>query len=124
MLALATAHGDTGSLAKLESFCERYWQPVHLVIRSRVTSVEQAHDLTQAFFVCLMEKSTLRRADKARGRFRTFLLTVLWRFLRDERERNSAEKRGGHLQGHTLEDVERTMPMRIAMALPIGWNGF
>ncbi|MEQ1748054.1 MAG: sigma-70 family RNA polymerase sigma factor [Prosthecobacter sp.] len=109
MLEIATASGDTVARVALDDLCRRYWQPVFAVIRSREASVETARDRTQAFFASLLEKSTLRRADKARGRFRTFLLTVLWRFLRDERDRDNAEKRGGDAAECTLEDAEQEL---------------
>jgi len=106
MLAAATAHGDDTALRALDEWCRRYWQPVFAVIRSREHTPDAAREHTQAFFVHLLEKSTLRRADPARGRFRTFLLTVLWRFLRDERKHRRAEKRGGDAEMHPIEEVE------------------
>ncbi|HEY1050892.1 MAG TPA: ECF-type sigma factor [Prosthecobacter sp.] len=109
MLAAATAHGDEAAMQALDDWCRRYWQPVFAVIRSRETSPETARERTQAFFVHLLEKSTLRRADPTRGRFRTFLLTVLWRFLRDERKHRLAEKRGGDAEMHSLDDVENEL---------------
>lgn len=109
MLAEATAHGDEAAMRALDDWCRRYWQPVFAVIRSREASPEIARERTQAFFVHLLEKSTLRRADPARGRFRTFLLTVLWRFLRDERRHRLAEKRGGDAEMHSLDDVENEL---------------
>ncbi len=103
---MATLHGDDRARGALEELCRRYWQPVFSVVRSREPSVEAARDRTQAFFLHLLERSTLRRADRSRGRFRTFLLTVLWRFLRDEQHRDVAEKRGGTEQPRALDDVE------------------
>lgn len=103
---MATLHGDEQARRALDDLCQRYWQPVYAVVRSREPSVDTARDQTQAFFLYLLEKSALRRADRARGRFRTFLLTVLWRFLRDERKRAGAEKRWGHLEECALDDVE------------------
>lgn len=109
MLAVATANGDENAMKALDNLCSRYWQPVYAVVRSRESSIEAAREVTQAFFVYLLEKSTLRRADRARGKFRTFLLTVLWRFLRDERKRRTAEKRGGLTEPCVLEDVENEL---------------
>jgi RNA polymerase sigma-70 factor (ECF subfamily) len=57
--------------------------------------VHDAQDLTQAFFSHLLEKRTIARADRTRGRFRAFLLTALKHFLLNEREKARAEKRGG-----------------------------
>ena len=104
VLAEASLHGDESARRALDELCRRYWQPVFAVIRSRGWSEEVARDRTQAFFLYLMEKSTLRRADRERGRFRTFLLTVLWRFLRDEQKRELAEKRGGDVESFSLDE--------------------
>ena len=54
-----------------------------------------AQDLTQAFFARLLERHWLESADRERGRFRTFLLTAMQRFLCDEWDRMRAQKRGG-----------------------------
>jgi RNA polymerase sigma-70 factor (ECF subfamily) len=66
-------------------------------------------DLLQSFFVHVLEKGSLRRADPARGRFRTFLLTSLKNFAENERQRLSARKRGGGvpLLSLELQDAER-----------------
>jgi RNA polymerase sigma-70 factor (ECF subfamily) len=57
--------------------------------------VEQAQDLTQEFFARLLEKRYIDRADRNKGRFRSFLLSSLKYFLSDETDRRNAEKRGG-----------------------------
>ena len=58
-------------------------------------SVDQAQDLTQAFFARFLEKHDVRAADQTRGRFRSFLLTSFRHFLSNERDRERAHKRGG-----------------------------
>ena len=50
---------------------------------------------TQSFFAHLLGKGALAHADRAKGRFRTFLLASLKHFLADERDRAQAQKRGG-----------------------------
>lgn len=105
VLAAATLHGDEHSRQALEELCGRYWQPVYAVIRMRGRSEDDARDQTQAFFEYLLARSALRRADRTRGRFRTFLLTLLWRFLRDEHTRATAAKRGGEI-GPDQDEVE------------------
>ncbi len=112
MLAAATLHGDERARQALEEMCRCYWQPVFAVIRSRGRDEDDARDQTQGFFAYLLEKSALRRADRARGRFRTFLLTLLWRYLRDERERATADKRGGAAAGFGsgADDELETLP--------------
>lgn len=110
ILAVATIHGDHAARQAFDELCRRYWQPVYAVIRSRGTGNDEACDRTQSFFLYLLENATLRKADRARGRFRTFLLTVLWRFLRDERKREGAEKRGGDHDELSLDELETGLP--------------
>ena len=83
--------------AALGGLCEAYWYPVYAYVRRRGYSVEDARDLTQAFFARLLEKNDLRGADPARGRFRSFLLTAVSHFLSNQRDWQSALKRGGGL---------------------------
>src|SRR6187431_1344479 len=83
------------SAAALERLCTAYWPPVYAHIRRRGHDAEAARDATQEFFLRLIEGDWLRSADPARGRFRTFLLTCLNRFLVSEWRRSSSQKRGG-----------------------------
>ena len=95
-LALATLHGDSAAHRALERFYLEYRPPVRVIMLKRGVPESRVDDVCQDFFVRLMEKSFLRRADPARGRFRAFLSTVLRCFLADEAEHRMAKKRGGH----------------------------
>jgi RNA polymerase sigma-70 factor (ECF subfamily) len=91
----AQPEADTGdALARL---CEAYWHPLYAYVRRCGYDPDAACDLTQAFFAKLLEKRFLRDADPARGRFRSFLLAAMRHFLSNERDRISAEKRGGRV---------------------------
>lgn len=79
----------------LESLCGTYWRPLYVYVRRRGYSAEDAEDLTQAFFLWLLERDWLERADQQRGRFRSFLLTSLSNFLSNEWDKARAQKRGG-----------------------------
>jgi len=79
----------------LEKLCRTYWYPLYSYVRRRGRSPEDAQDLTQEFFARFLEKNSLSRANRERGRFRTFLLTSLQNFLTHEWERAEAAKRGG-----------------------------
>jgi RNA polymerase sigma-70 factor (ECF subfamily) len=57
--------------------------------------VEDAQDVTQAFFVEVLEKDYLQDADPTRGKFRSFLLASFNHFLSKERDKANAVKRGG-----------------------------
>jgi RNA polymerase sigma factor (sigma-70 family) len=94
-LVIAAADAQrTEARAALVSLCERYWYPLYAYVRRRGYPADQAH-LTQEFFVRVMEGRYLDRADRDKGRFRTFMLTSLKFFLADEADRNRAQKRGG-----------------------------
>ena len=78
----------------LASLCEGYWYPLYASVRRRGYPADQAQDLTQEFFIRVMEGRYLDRADPDKGRFRAFLLTSMKFFLADEADRNRARKRG------------------------------
>ena len=80
----------------LNQLCESYWYPLYAYVRRRVDNVDDAQDLTQAFFVHLLEKGAVARADRSRGRFRAFLLTAVKNFLANEWQKKHAQKRGDH----------------------------
>lgn len=69
---------------EMNRFIESYWKPVFRFIRAHGYSNDRAEDLTQSFFLDLMNKNWVGHADRERGRFRTFLLSVLKRFLSDQ----------------------------------------
>lgn len=108
LLALATLNGDSAGRDALADFYSRYREPVVAFIRRRGIPADDVEDLAQEFFVHLMEKATLRRADATRGRFRSFLLGALVRFLAQARERRQAVKRGGRAPPVSLDATEGT----------------
>jgi RNA polymerase sigma factor (sigma-70 family) len=81
--------------AAMISLCEGYWYPLYAYIRRRGYPADQAQDLTQEFFVRVLEGRYLDRADPKKGRFRSFMLTSLKFFIADEGDRQRAYKRGG-----------------------------
>jgi RNA polymerase sigma factor (sigma-70 family) len=79
----------------LGSLCEHYWYPLYAYLRRRGYPSDRAQDLTQEFFIRVLEGRYLDRADPEKGRFRSFLLTSLKFFVADEEDRRLALKRGG-----------------------------
>src|SRR5262245_51462725 len=79
----------------LGALCAAYWPPLYDYIRRRGYEISEAQDLTQAFFVRLLEKNYLGDADREKGKFRSFLLASLNHFLANEWDRKQAQKRGG-----------------------------
>src|SRR5947208_12240797 len=81
--------------AALQKLCRTYWYPLYAYVRRRGHSPHDAQDLTQGFFARLLEKNWVGAADREKGKFRSFLLSVLNHYLGDERDRANAAKRGG-----------------------------
>jgi RNA polymerase sigma-70 factor (ECF subfamily) len=101
---MAAAHESPATAQPaLAELCERYWKPLYAYARRDGCTVEEAQDLTQAFFTRFLEKSQVRAADPARGRFRSFLLASFKHFMSNERDRDRAQKRGGGLPRLSLE---------------------
>ena len=95
-VVLSAGHSDTTSARDaLSQLCQTYWYPLYAYVRHRGHSTHDAQDLTQAFFTRLMEKNWVRTADREKGRFRSFLLTAMKRFLADEWDKMRSQKRGG-----------------------------
>jgi len=93
------------SAEALETLCRTYWYPLYAFVRRQGQSPHDAQDLTQSFFARLLEKDYLQAAAREKGRFRTFLLMALKRFLANEWDRARAQKRGG-AQVHVPLDTE------------------
>lgn len=116
-LILAAADPCSSSAdAALSSLCEIYWVPVYAFVRRTGASVEDAQDLTQAFFTTVLEKGYFKHAQRERGRFRTFLLTAVAHFLSNQRNANRALKRGGGkiVLSLDVEDGERRYQLEPA----------
>lgn len=79
----------------LEKLCHAYWYPLYAFVRRQGHDAHDAQDLTQEFFARLLEKNYLEDVDRAKGRFRSFLLAALKHFLANEWDRRRAQKRGG-----------------------------
>ena len=101
--------GDEGSPraeAALTRLCQTYWLPVYAFVRKRGHSPEQAQDLTQGFFANFLEKQHVTKANRERGKFRSFLMTSVENFLRNENDRANAQKRGGGQQLISLDEQD------------------
>ena len=95
-LVLATGRGDVPQAQDaLEKLCQIYWHPLYACVRRRGYSQADAEDLTQEFFAWLLERNWLEGADQQRGRFRSFLQVSFNRFLANEWDRATRQKRGG-----------------------------
>ncbi len=98
MVRAAADPAAPAAAAALEHLCQAYWYPLYGFIRRQGHAPADAQDLTQTFFAQLLEKNWIRRADHELGRFRSFLLMALKRFLANEWDKANTLKRGGHCQ--------------------------
>jgi RNA polymerase sigma factor (sigma-70 family) len=80
-----------------------YWFPLYAYVRRRGRRPHEAEDLTQDFFVSLIERERLAGLEREGGRFRSFLLKALQNFLANQWDRATAQKRGG---GHSLVPLD------------------
>jgi len=95
-VVLAAGRSDsTRARAALEKLCRDYWYPLYAFVRRLGHSAHDAEDLVQGFFAACLEKNYLRAVDQGRGRFRSFLLVALKRFLANEWDKQRTQKRGG-----------------------------
>ncbi len=81
--------------AALERLCATYWAPLYAYLRRKGRSGADAADDTQGFFAYLIEKGLVERAERERGRFRSYLLSLLEHWLANEYRKAHAAKRGG-----------------------------
>ncbi|MCI0738612.1 MAG: sigma-70 family RNA polymerase sigma factor [Gemmataceae bacterium] len=125
--SVVLAAGEAGSPRATEALshlCQTYWYPLYAFVRRNGHDVEAARDLTQEFFARLLERDYLRNAAPHKGRFRTFLLVALKRFLVNEWHRGCTLKRGREQifvpldaataeERYALEPADETTPETI-----------
>jgi DNA-directed RNA polymerase specialized sigma24 family protein len=80
--------------AALATLCQSYWPPLYAYVRRLGHSPAEAQDLVQEFFARLLAKKYLADVDPARGKFRSFLLLMLKRFMANEWDKANCLKRG------------------------------
>lgn len=92
--ACESSGSPTQELA-LDELCQAYWKPLYWFVRRGGHSDEDAADMVQGFFAVLLERGDMAKADRRKGRLRTFLLALLKGYLSDQRKHANALKRGG-----------------------------
>jgi len=101
----------------LVSLCENYRYPLYAYLRRRGYSADQSQDLTQEFFLRVLEGRYLHNADPAKGRFRSFLLTSLKFFVADEgdhdRAKNAAADPSCRWNSHRVKSATNASPRTV-----------
>ncbi|MFZ0712396.1 MAG: sigma-70 family RNA polymerase sigma factor [Terrimicrobiaceae bacterium] len=103
--AQSQVQGGQSALAEL---CQLYWYPLYIFARRRGHSPDDAQDLTQGFFLHLLERRALASVDRLKGKFRSFLRASFQNYISDTVDRTRRLKRGGDKQFVPLdaEDAE------------------
>lgn len=102
----AQASGSVEATRALEQLCQTYWFPLYAHLRRHGRTPHDAEDLVQEFFARLLDKNWLNSADRARGRFRSYLLGALKHFLANVWDKNRAQKRGGRVTFVALQALQ------------------
>jgi len=108
----ARSDGNEG----LAQLCQIYWRPIFTFIYRRGYSAQDAQDLTQDFFLVILEGTILQSADPTRGRFRSLLIRSLKNFLIDAQVKRRTQKRGGDLQFVSWEKWMAEAPGQISIS--------
>lgn len=133
-MILRAGGGDSPEAREaLAQLCRNYWYPIYAYLRRDGRSHEDSQDLTQSFYEHLFERNFIERAKPEKGRFRSFLLGALKRFVFDQGDKTRAQKRGGdrifvsldagiaedRFRGEPVEtlDPQKIYERRFAMAL-------
>jgi RNA polymerase sigma factor (sigma-70 family) len=88
----------------LESLCAAYWKPIYKYIRLRWNRpADEAQDLTQGFFVEVLERPLLERFEPKKGRLRTYLRVCVDSFVSNEDKAGRRKKRGGNVPHVALD---------------------
>ena len=103
----ASNGGASSSRSAFGEIYQLYRYPLYAYVRREGFDADRSTDLVQEFFTRLLDGSLIGRADPAKGKFRSYLLGALKHFLSDERDRSSAQKRGGGRVQVTLDDAEQ-----------------
>jgi RNA polymerase sigma factor (sigma-70 family) len=101
----AARGGDEAErLRAMDTLCASYWKPVYKYVRMRWNRpAEDAQDLTQGFFVQLIDRGVLEKYDAAKSRLRTFLRVCVDSFVMNEEKSARRQKRGGNVSHVALD---------------------
>ena len=102
--------------AALAELCRIYWRPIFAFVSRRGYSAEDAEDLTQDFFVMILEGDWLQKANPSRGRFRSLLLKSLQNFLSDAADKTYTRKRGGDVSFVSWDAWMAEAPSELSMS--------
>jgi RNA polymerase sigma-70 factor (ECF subfamily) len=112
LVVRANSPASNEARVALDELCRAYWYPTYAFIRGKGNDPHRALDLTQDFFVHLLEKDVLASAREGKGRFRSFLRVACRNFLVDGwRRRSTRAKPAISIDAHDAENRYRIEPV-------------
>ena len=88
----------------LQALCAAYWKPVYKYVRLRWNRpAEDAQDLTQGFFLEVLERELLEKFDPKKSRLRTYLRVCVDSFVSNDHKASRRLKRGGNVAHVALD---------------------
>ena len=111
----AASQNEVESRQAIGDLFSTYWKPLYRYARRIGQGPEDAEDLIQGFFEHLVSSDGLHLADRDRGRFRSFLLSSLNNYMRQEWRKSQRQKRGGKHTHYSLdhEDAETGFKVEV-----------
>jgi RNA polymerase sigma factor (sigma-70 family) len=106
LIARMASQDETQVGAAFELICRSYWSPLYAFLRRLGYNAHDSEDLTQSYFVQLIEKKTLECVSQDSGRLRSFLLADLKFHLANYRRAEQRQKRGGGRQIISIQGEE------------------
>lgn len=122
-VALAGLGGDAARRKALGQLLRRYLPALraHLVIQRGIPA-DRAEDILQAFVADkVLEEELIARADRRRGKFRTFLLAALHNYIVDRERWEAARKRSPEKSPRSLEGLDLPVLDTPSRALDVAW---
>lgn len=104
-VVVAAAQTDSSEAeSAMERLCIAYWKPLYSYLRRKGCNIQEAEDLSQGFFSQrVVTKLVFKGVHPERGKFRTWLLSSLQNFVKNEWNRQMAIKRGGRVEHFSLD---------------------
>lgn len=97
----------------LNDLFANYWKPVYRYLRGAGLDTEAAQDLTQGFFLKCIKEDFFAKADRKRGRFRTFLLFALKNYVQNVHRYDKAAIRWPKEGIFSLDEMMDSKEMRF-----------
>jgi RNA polymerase sigma-70 factor (ECF subfamily) len=118
LIGQAGSGDEDSSRTLIGLLMNRYWRPIYCYLRRKGYGNEQSKDLTQGFFhEVVLGHHLIEKADPAKGRFRSFLLIALNRYLINVRNEETAQKRIPKEKLVPLDMVEpAALPQTVAQS--------